>query len=510
MELSLIRDRLSYAENIFSETHTTEEAMEMIVPDAMPDILRIVSADAMVLTRSKDTSTERVTIAGAATVSVIYAPDGEIGLRRVNLELPFRISAEGGRITPSSSATVRLLPVTVSAIALNPRKISARVNIAAEISCFEEIELEIPTSIAPLDCDCIEVLSGEMEVLVPVEVLEKTFIASCEYQIPQSNPPMGDILRTSVSLEPQEVKVVGSKLIFKGTTTVSILYSGADSGEVTACSFDTEYSQIIELENANAESEFVIIPLLTGAYIENGSMTDAEGRRFAAELHIAAQCVASSKMKLRYISDAYSSKFVLETAREALLLCGAPAARSVPAVLRAVLEASELSRVVSVSARPGAPVSTADDGEFKLTTPVEIEALYVANDGTVRTASGRFSAESVIADTGREVLNAAAKCSGEVYGAPSDGGIEVRVPIEMTAYKPTIYECTHISGISLDEETPLDLAALPSLVIARVSSDDSLWTLAKRHYSTCELILRANELDGDAELPGVLVIPKKR
>ena len=511
MELSLIRDRFSYAENISSETHTTEEAMEMIVPDAMPDILRIVSSDAMVLIRSKDTSSERVTIGGVAMVSVVYVPDGERGLRRVNLELPFRIAADNSRITPMSNAAVRLLPGSANAIALNPRKISVRVNIAAEISCFENTELEIPTSIAPAEYDCIEALSGEMEVTLPIEVLEKTFTASCEYQIPPSSPPMGEILRTDVSLVPGEVKVVGSKLIFKGTTTITILYCGADSGEVTACSFDTEYSQILELENATADSEFEIIPLLTGAYIENGSMSDTEGRRFAAELHIAAQCVARSKIMLRYISDVYSSKFELEASWASLALYGAPTARSTPTVLRATLEASELSRVVSVSARPGAPVGTLTDGEYKLTTPVEVEALYIANDGAVRTADARFSVDTTLTDVGSENgLRSTAKCSGDVYGVPADGGIEVRVPIEISVQETTKFECTHISDISIDTEVPLDLALLPSLVIVRVSSGDSLWTLAKRHHSTCELIAGANELEEGAVLPGVLVIPKKR
>ncbi|NLB29463.1 MAG: LysM peptidoglycan-binding domain-containing protein, partial [Clostridiales bacterium] len=97
-----------------------------------------------------------------------------------------------------------------------------------------------------------------------------------------------------------------------------------------------------------------------------------------------------------------------------------------------------------------------------------------------------------------------------VYGAPADGGIEVRVPLEVRAYETTKSECAHIVEIDLDEERPLDIASLPSLVLARVSKGDNLWTLAKKHHSTSELIAGANELEDEAELPNVLVIPKKR
>ena len=510
MELSLINERLSYAENVFSETHTTEETMEMIVPDAMPDILRIISADAVVLLRSKDTSTERVTVSGAATVSVIYAPEGETGLRRVRLEIPFQITGGGHRITPLSRATVRLIPGAVNAMALNPRKVSVRINVAADISCYNDTELIIPSSIAAAELQNIEVLPGETEVSLPVEVLEKTFVASYEYQIPQTNPPVGEILKTTVSLTPGEYKVVGSKLIFKGLTTVSVLYSSADGGEVAACSYETEYSQLLELENANTGSEFEIIPLLTGAYIESDTLSDSDGRRLSAELHIVAQCVARCSKRFGFISDAYSSRYELETIQSALSLAGTPVSFCVPAVLRTTLEAPELSRIITVTAKPGLPTGGFTDGKLSLSTPVDVEALYVTNDGAIRSATvGSVVEASADIAVGTE-LKISARCSGEVYGAAADGGIEVRAPIELLVQSAATHECKFISELSIDDETPLDLPDLPSLVIARVSHGDSLWTLAKRHRSTCALIAAANELEEGESLPTVLVIPKKR
>jgi len=240
-------------------------------------------------------------------------------------------------------------------------------------------------------------------------------------------------------------------------------------------------------------------------------MVGSESRRISAELHIAAQCIAHSHKKFGFISDVYSSKFELEAAQSKLTMCGTPAAHRVPAVLHAELEALELSRIVSVAAKPGVAGCAGTDGETRISVPVEVEALYITNDGAARAVAGRFNVEASAADIKSETgLKFSVKNSGEVYGAGSDSGIEVRVPLEVTVFETTTQVCSFISGITIDENEPVDNPELPSLVIARVAQSDSLWTLAKRYHSTRELIAAANELEEGTELPGVLVIPKKR
>ena len=54
MELELDRTQLNGYEALLDTTLFQEETLEMIVPDACPDILRVVETDGKVLLRSKE------------------------------------------------------------------------------------------------------------------------------------------------------------------------------------------------------------------------------------------------------------------------------------------------------------------------------------------------------------------------------------------------------------------------------------------------------------------------
>ncbi|MDR1329968.1 MAG: DUF3794 domain-containing protein [Oscillospiraceae bacterium] len=532
MEISMTREKLRFAERVLRETRAAEETAEVIVPDALPDILRIVGADAELTVRSKDTADGRVLVSGAAAVSVIYIPDGGGGARRVNAELPFTVSAENPRITPECRVTARVEPRSVSASALNPRKLSVRAAVFAEISCYLDTELEIPAGVSPGNENIAELLYFEDEVNLPVDILEKTFTVNDEYQIPASQPPVGELLKSNVALAPGDARVVGSKLIFKGAAYVSLLYAPPDGSDIVPCAFETEFSQILELENAGADSEFELIPLLTSARIDAGNTPGAETRRVAAEIRVAAQCVARSKRTIRFIRDAYCSKYALETSVTPLSFENSLGSRAVNAILRGTLPAPDASRVICVSARPGAPLpresaarilsvsaveprstSARENDSLSLACPVEVEALYIASDGSARRAEGSLELGASVPGVGAGSLGSVrAECSRDVYGVAADNSIELRIPVDIRVDETEKREYNAISALSADEDSPVDLAALPSLVISRVSAGDSLWSLAKRHRSTRELILSANGLEPDAAPPGgsMLVIPKKR
>jgi len=510
MEISLAREALSFAERVHNETRRTEETAEVIVPDALPDILRIFGADAEVTVRSKDLVNGRAAVSGNALVTVIYAPDGEVGMRRVIVDLPFTVAVDNAEITAASRILTRIRVDSIGADALNPRKIGVRAALVAELSVYNTATVELPVSISDEGDAEIELRTDSAELSLDTEVREKTFTVTDEYQINAANPPVGELLHTSVALTADDTKVVGTKLIFKGTANVNLLYA-AVSGELAAGAFTTEFSQILELDNASADSEFELVPLLTASNIVADNRDGSDGRRVNVELQIVAQAVAHSRVRVAYIGDAYGSRHALTAEHTQLQLTNRLGVRSANSILRGTLTATEIARIISISARIGTAAHTFADGSLAVRTPVHVDALYVAADGSVRIAADDFTLDATLADAdaGSDFL-IRAEVTRDVYGVAADGGIELRIPVEITAEETRTDAFAPISAITIDEESPLDLSALPSLVIVRGQA--SLWDLAKRHHSTRELILQANSLDDeDAALRvGTLIVPKKR
>ena len=520
MEIALTRQRLVYAERVHNETRRAEETAEMIVPDALPDILRIVDTDADITVRAKEVTVGRATITGNAAVTVIYAPDGEAGLRRVTLDLPFSIAAENTVITAASRFTARVSLDNIAASAVNPRKIAANTTVRAELAVYNNAVIELPSGVAEGEGAEIELFCDHKELTLETDVREKTFVVTDEFQISASNPPIGELLKSNIALRGTDTKVVGSKLIFKGTAHVNLLYIGT-GGELTSDAFATEFSQIMELENASADSEFVLIPLLANASIMPNNVNGADSRRVLTELHIVAQAVAHTRMEFSFIGDAYGSRFALEAEHSKLSFTNNLGPRAASAVLRGTLNAPELSRIVSISAKPGTVEQSAENSALALRCPIRVDALYIASDGTVRTATQIFELDASLSDANaRSSFSVYAEASRDVYGVAADDEIELRIPVEFRAEETRLDTFSPISALNMEEDAPLDLLSLPSLVISRLSNapesrndaQRELWLLAKRHHSTRELILQANSLEDEASLRAAesLIIPKKR
>ena len=79
-------------------TLTQEETAETIVPDYCPDIARIIGTAGRVELHSREIRDGRGAVSGAVRVTVLYAPDGEGGVRTLDFAMPFTagfLSPEG-------------------------------------------------------------------------------------------------------------------------------------------------------------------------------------------------------------------------------------------------------------------------------------------------------------------------------------------------------------------------------------------------------------------------------
>ena len=513
MELHLSHERIDHVRSVLNTSVIQEETMEMIVPDALPDILRIICADATVLVRSKDTDAGRVSVSGIAAATVIYAPDGAGGVRRIGIDIPFTISAAESEITPASKVTARVSAVNADASMINPRKFAVRVSLCAELACYNDAELSVCSDVEPNEEAGIEILKESLAVRIPVDVREKPFVISDELAIPNSSPQIGEILRSRAAVTAEEARVVGNKVIFRGNAVISLLYSPADGGELCGAELASEFSQIMEFANISEECEFELVLMLTGSYIEAGGMEVSDGRQIRAELHVVAQCVAIEKKVIPFVGDVYSTRFNLTQNASELAFENKDSAISVSSVFRGTLETEDdVSRVISVSAVAGAVESAAENGVMTMKAPLFVKCIYTDGGGRIQSASGRFEVEATGDARGGCKYTINASCGREVYGVSSGNGIELRLPVDFIIMGTAPVRVSPVSEISYDEDTALDTSKIPSIMISKTVNGDTLWKLAKRHRSTTELILSANGLENEEDVAAgqMLIVPKKR
>ena len=149
-----------------------------------------------------------------------------------------------------------------------------------------------------------------------------------------------------------------------------------------------------------------------------------------------------------------------------------------------------------------------EDGDTAL--PVTVCAHYRTADGRLRTAKRTFQLKfSAALEEGETLEVCGVSAQRLVELSPSAGGIEIRLPVELSAFIWEREPVEHITAIEYDESETQDLSTLPSLVLLRATSGDDLWTLAKQNASTTGAIVAANGLDGlAAPWEKLLLIPK--
>ena len=90
MDMELQRMTIEGYRCISQGMFTQEETLESIVPDACPDISRIVSAVGKVFLKDKEPGEGSMRLSGTAKVTVLYIPEGEGAPRSLEVAIPFQ------------------------------------------------------------------------------------------------------------------------------------------------------------------------------------------------------------------------------------------------------------------------------------------------------------------------------------------------------------------------------------------------------------------------------------
>ena len=99
------RDTIISYETVTEVTLCQEETLESIVPDACPDILRIVDVCGQAMLSGKQAREGVAQVTGMVRAVILYQPEGGGGLRRMEVGLPFTCQAEAPGLT--EQGTVR-------------------------------------------------------------------------------------------------------------------------------------------------------------------------------------------------------------------------------------------------------------------------------------------------------------------------------------------------------------------------------------------------------------------
>ena len=511
MELELKQACLDAYDTGGELVQTQEETAETIVPDYCPDIARIIETEGAVYLHSRELRDGRAETAGTVRVTVLYTPDGEGGVRTLEFAIPFTTESEGRGLQGCTCLMADVELELIESRMLNPRKIFTHCKLVTRLSGCQKTQLTFSADVEAGEELCLEKRREAQHAILLTHVAEKDFTFTEELNLSPGREGAAELLTSQVCGAVTETKVVGSKLIFKGMFTVSLLYRTAE-GACCSTAGELPFSQIMEVEGASEGAAPSVHLQLTGTDLQIDG-DDPEGRQIAVTLYLHATALLREERELTLLSDLYSTAYEVAYEAEPLNLTSYWESFTRRQTVREVLEIGVVAEsVLSLHVTCGAVSVSREGGAAVLRTGAVIRALYLDEGGVPLVAERSVDVKCQLELPEECQITARAVCTEEVSGSLGTRGIEVRFPVDFQVEAASRVKRVCISGAKLDRESPKDLTGTPSLVLRCLGKQESPWDLAKSCNTTIDAILAANQLEGEGELPRDtrLLIPRKR
>lgn len=479
-----------------------EETLESIVPDACPDISRIVSAVGKVFLKDKELGEGSLRLSGTARVTVLYIPEGESAPRSLEVSLPFQCVRDDPQFHSGCPVQAVVHASSADARTMNPRKMLVRVNLAVWAAVYQQEHYELSQDVTGGEGDGLEKLFSPCKCCVISDVAEKVFTFSDVLRPPASKPEIEELLFYRAELGSVDAKFIGKKLVLKGDIQLIAVYRGGES--LTQVRFELPYSQILDLGVApdEAEPEAAVTLKSVDCRLREGELE--------VTLEVLAQAALWVRQSVTVISDAYCVKRPFDVERTPVRLCTMAERSSRRESARTLCESGipakqVLDCSVSMTSIASAPVS----GGMEFTAQAVASILYLSEDDAL------CGVEVDIPAVCRADLPADCSCScscrpvGEATAVPVTGGLEVRFEAEFSWTTVREEQVNCVTG--LKPSAVQEAGVRPSVVIRRLEQGEALWDVAKACGSTVKDICSANNLPSDEASAGaLLLIPTRR
>lgn len=505
MELELNRTHLTGYDTVLDTTVFQEETLETIVPDACPDILRLVDTQGKILLKSKTALDGRVTLTGTARLTVLYLPDSGTGPRSLEVNIPFSISTEEKNVRNGCFVTAMPRVAGAETRTINPRKIMTRVEIAVCLKVFTA------STIAP--CSGISATDGTVEQLTEMHQLycvsalqEKQVSFEDDLNIPAGRPAAEELLSSRVELTCSDSKIIGNKLIFKGEAAVQLIYRPVNGG-LDAADFTLPFSQITEVAGVGEDGACRIEMSLIAADF----MLGGDGRTVSVSLSMLAQAVVREMRSAELLADAYSTCCQMRAERVPFDYSVCQTEGIGRQMVREIIETGlQIKSIVDSYCTIGRTVQNREVDEMRLIAQTIVTAVCMTEDGEYCAVSRSFDVSCCIEMPEECTCQFSCYC-GNLIATPTADGVEVRFALEFPYLGLKNTRASVVRDVSMLDAADEGSGQKPSIVLRVLQDGERLWDVAKRYGTTIGDIVKANELE--SEQPGcgtLLLIPRKR
>ena len=508
MELNIKNESLSVCNCVHRTKNNFTAECDVIVPDAKPDILKVLLLSANPVTIGYETKNGRVMASGTVCFTIVYlADDEEKSIKSITSSCEFSNIVRDDAISEFMLTFADVDVNEVSCNIVNCRKLTLKVSLVMSVQVYSTHNLDLVSEIEGACTQIKKLTSG-----VICAHSQSTTTLSDSFALANGKAPICEIFRTDGVITHSEIKVIDDKAVIKGNLLITVLYR-SESG-IEHVQSEIPFAHILEAEGIreNMDTEFCVKALNPHAAVSENADGELCIVNFSLDLYF--RVIARCTYNATCVTDAFLPHGNLECKYSSVSVSNTENVIHRDADIREKITVSEgfpaISEIYQVILRPFTESCTIDGDFLKVSGYAEVYILYMSQDEAAPVCSYKTNIEfSVSCESPGCHLTPVSDCilKNFSYTINSDKCIEIRSTLDIKI------QCIRVSDedvIYTAQECEYIPKKRPSIIVSCVCRERNLWDIAKEYAISPESILSANALECEDDLAShsTLIIPK--
>ena len=300
--MELVRKSIPYYDVILDNISVYEESADAIVPDAFPDIGRLVYAGGIASIKDQSPQNDRLLVSGAVAVTVLYQPEPEGHLQRLEIPLSFAYIEEAKGVTADSLCFVRCHVAGVNARAVNSRKVSVTAKLCFETAVYQPATLQYTEQVDGGELP-LEILYDTQELTLLQQVCCDSFPVLDD--IEWSGAEGLELLHTDCCLKQNECRSMNGRLFLRGEAALQLLLQD-DAGMLQQVSKSIPFTQMLDIPDLK-EGQSATVRLA----VRNLDCVLSASGVLSAGIGVQAAVLWDETHTLQTIRDLYQTQYAL-------------------------------------------------------------------------------------------------------------------------------------------------------------------------------------------------------
>lgn len=500
MSLDYSYKDIEWCQSLF---HKSDECFcdgNIIIPDSMDDIAKIISIKAQPSVSESKCEDGRITVSGQVKLNVLYIGENENGkIFTLSVSHPFSHAINAPGVTNEFLPLTTVTSCSLNYTLVNSRRLKTTALIRFCTSSYKNNRLKALTAVSEA-----EAKTSDKTFTAARCICTKNIVIADTVELGAGKAAITSILKQNAKIADKDFKVLTNKIIVKGNIAASILYCAEDV--FSDATVTVPFTEVVEAEGVSPSCNTNVTITVADCSIRPDTDLSGEYKMLDVNIVLSVAITAFASENISTVTDVYLPGGALKTISNPLRLQNGTTECIEEEFLKENITLSSgapaIGRILDIDCRIG----ELNNSDGSVAGNAEVTFMYLS---PASSSINTYTAKIPLAHKFNQ--NSILSSRGEVnhigYAITGDDTLEVRLSVLFITLTNEEENINIISDCSEAEYIP---TKRPSVIVSFVNKGDTLWDIAKKHNIAVSHLASANAMDENSVLTvgEKLIIPR--